>query len=314
MAEQLPLTTDDLSFHPPTTDHRWWTETAWFSFDQPGRDLSATFYPFFRPNLGVCSLAVYVWDAIAIEPWRIPYARFMWHLPMPSTDLRALEVEGLRYDCLEEFHRYRVQFRDPGRLEVDLTYEGLREPWLASKTAKGGHYDLPCAVTGTMLLGEEQIDIDCLGMHDRTWSVRPDDRKGNGTGYSFGNASGEDQFLIVTKLDGNHGSTASGVFSGYLVRDGRAARLREASRQVRERVDGAPTLIDLAATDELDRTIELTGRARNRFANHATPGTFTWMSMFEWDAGDIRYSGQDQENVNLDLVGPALGELQRSLA
>ncbi|MGB3411790.1 MAG: hypothetical protein WBA45_11380 [Microthrixaceae bacterium] len=313
MTEQLPLTSADLSFHEPTTDHSWWTETAWFTFDQPGRNLSATFYPLFRRNLGICSLAVYVWDASAIEPWRIPYARFLWHLPFPTGDLRELEIAGLRYHCDEDFRRYRVRFHDEGRLDVDLTYEALREPWLASKSERGGHYDLPCSVTGTVILGDERIDVDCLGMHDRTWSVRPDDRKGNGTGYSFGNASGDDQFLVVANLNGNEGTTASGVFSGYLVRDGRAARLKDASRQVVERTDGAPSVVELGATDELGRSLAVIGRALNRFANHATPGTFTWMSAFDWESDGLRYVGQDQENLNLDLVGPHFMSLEEEL-
>ena len=89
------LTERDDDLHPPATDDRWWSETYWFSFDQPGVDLSATIYPVFRPNAGVCSLAVYLWDASGSTPWTARYGRSYWHLTMPETPLTDLRLEGL---------------------------------------------------------------------------------------------------------------------------------------------------------------------------------------------------------------------------
>ena len=213
------LSPADDSFHAPATSDRWWTETCWFSFDQPGRNLSATIYPLFRPNLGICSLAIFLWDGSASEPSAVPYGLFRWHLAMPDTDLTALQLEGLRYDVVEPLMEYRVQYEDASRLTMDLRYRGLREPWLASKSAHGGHFDQPCQVTGTVMLAGEEIAIDCLGMRDRTWSPRPDDRYGRGTGYTYGLGGADEQFLLLTTLDGNVGSFSAGVFAGYVVRD-----------------------------------------------------------------------------------------------
>ena len=114
------LSEADDRFHAPATPDPWWTETCWFSFDLPERDLSLTVYPFFRPNLGICSLAVYLWDASAHEPWAVRYARSYWHLPMPRSDLVDLDLEGLRYERLEPLRRYRVTYEDADVLAFEL--------------------------------------------------------------------------------------------------------------------------------------------------------------------------------------------------
>ena len=88
------LTERDDDLHPPASDDRWWSETYWFSFDQPGADLSATIYPVFRPNASVCSLAVYLWDASGSTPWTARYGRSYWHLPMPETAAHGPPARG----------------------------------------------------------------------------------------------------------------------------------------------------------------------------------------------------------------------------
>lgn len=312
-APDAVLTAADDSFHPPASTDRWWTETCWFSFDQPGRDLSATIYPLFRPNLGVCSLAVFLWDGQAHEPWAVPYGQFRWHLAMPSTDLSALRLEGLSYDVLVPLMRYRVRFDDGERCSMDLVYQGLREPWLASKSPHGGHFDQPCQVTGTVVLHGEEIAIDCFGMRDRTWSPRPDDRYGRGTGYTYGIGGADEQFLLLTSLDGNTGTFTAGVFAGYVVRDGVGARLVDSSRTVLTRRAGYAETLRVTMTDELGRVTSATGHCRNRYANWATPGSFAWMSMVEWDLGDgRRVVGEDQEVWSPDQLGPALARLEAS--
>ena len=87
------LTERDDDLHAPASDDRWWSETYWFSLDQPGRDLSATIYPVFRPNAGVASLAVYLGDASGHTPWTARYGRSYWHLPMPSEPLTNLQLD-----------------------------------------------------------------------------------------------------------------------------------------------------------------------------------------------------------------------------
>lgn len=303
------LTERDDLLHPPASDDRWWSETCWFSFDQPGPDLSATIYPLFRPNLGVCSLGVFLWDAGAHEPWRVRYARSYWHLAMPETDLVDLHLEGLRYQQLEPLQRFRVAYEDADLLSLDLEFTGLRAPHEAGIGRGVGHYDQPCQVVGEVNLQGERIPIDTIGMRDRTWSVRPEDRHGTGTAYTYGHISADEQFLLLTKLDGNGGSFISGVFTGYLVRDGVHAPLVDANRRVVERVDGYPTRLEIEITDDLGRRLEATGRTLNRLANQASPAQFAWMSMAEWQTEAGTMIGEDQEVWSPDRLGTQLAAL-----
>ena len=79
-----PLTDADDRHHEVADPHPMWTETTWWGFFVPDRALGGMIYTLFRPNLGVATLLVAVWDAEATEPWRVPYHRSQWHLPMPS--------------------------------------------------------------------------------------------------------------------------------------------------------------------------------------------------------------------------------------
>lgn len=290
-----PLTAADDRFHSIASDDRWWTETCWFSFDQPGSELSATFYPLFRPNLGVCSLAVYVWDPSAHEPHLVRYGRSWWHLAMPTTPLESLRLEGLEYDAVEPLQRYRVAFRDGDRIDVDLTYVGLRAARPSGVGQGLGHLDQPCRVTGEVRLEASRYAIDSLAMRDRSWHVRSDGRSIR-AGYTYGTASGDDQFLAVSGWDG----ASYQIRTGYLVRDGVDHPLVAGVRRVIGRDPaGYPLGIEIEATDAAGRRLEARGRCLNRLANPATPGLFAWMSMTAWDDGSF---GEDQDIWSPDLT------------
>jgi hypothetical protein len=303
------LTIQDESFHPPTLEDPWWCETHWFSFDQPGANLSSTIYPFFRRNMNIASLAVYLWDDTAVEPWNVLYGRAYWHLPIPDTDLRELRIGGLEYDCIEPWGSYRVAYRDGERVEFELRFEGLREPHLAGKHEHGGHMDQPCKVTGYVQLPGRRVEIDCLGMRDKTWGPRPDTGSNRAGAYTYGTQSGDEQWLVLTASTGNEGTARPGT-SGYLVRDGVKSGIVSAGRFVTRRTNGYPVELRMEATDELGRTLEATGRCINRFANQALAGTFAWMTMVQWQTADGKtFVGEDQEVWSPDLLGPNLQAL-----
>ncbi len=144
----------------------------------------------------------------------------------------------------------------------------------------------------------------------RPWSPRPDDRRGTGTAYTYGHRDADEQFLVLTALQGNEGTVRSGLFTGYLVRDGLEAPLVDGARRVVQRRDGFPLRIELDATDALGRRLEAVGTARNRFANQASPAQFAWMTMITWRLpGAVELIGEDQEVWSPDRLGPALAAL-----
>ena len=309
------LTHEDDSLHPPVVADPYWSETHWFSFDQPGPNLSTTIYPVFRKNFEIAYLAVYLWDESAHEPWLARYGKAYWHLPYPEMDVTQLRLGDLEYDCVEPLKTWDVRYRDGEQVEMQLRFEGLREPHLARKTAAGGHFDQPCRVTGEVTLDGERIEIDTLGIRDKSWGVRPDARVGapapdgrTGATYAYGTRSADDQFLVVPTSYGNVGRAGEG--SGYLVRDGSKALIAKAERRVLKRENGHPVELMLDLEDVSGRTLHLLGTCRNRLANQALPTTFAWLSMTEWRTADGEtFLGEDQEVFGPYASGPRMSAL-----
>jgi hypothetical protein len=288
-------TPDDDRFHPPASRDPWWSETAWFSFAHPGERISGSFYPLFRPNQGVCALAVSVWDDSACEPWRALYSRADWHLPLPATNLDRLALGALRYEVQEPLRRYRVTYQDGERFRAELEYEGLIPVHEAGVRGGQGHLDQPCAVRGEIVLRGRRIAIDHPDMRDRSWSVRRDDRTTRGA-YSYAIASARDSFLALSFASpglGGRGDVQP-IVGGFLVQDGEKSPLVAGTRSLERAGAAWPARVEIEARDALGRALHARGNTLNRFANQASPGLFAWMSLTCWDfAGESH--GQDQD-------------------
>jgi hypothetical protein len=292
-----PAEPADDGFHPPADPAPHWTETAWFGFHVAERGLAGTVYALFRPNLGVASLAVYVWDGSDPEPWRVPYGRCLWHQPFPAGDLTDLSLAGLRLRRLEPLARYALAYDDGARLRLDLRYEALLPPHGVGIEGGRGHLDQPCRVTGSLVLRGEAIAVDALDMRDRSWSLR-DDLRSVRASYSYAIASARDGFLAA----GFEIAGASRIVAGYLVRGGVKADLVGGTREVVERRAGYPLRVRLAARDALGRSLEAEGRCLSRLAQQATPGMFAWMSLAEWCFDGRSAFGGDQDVASPDRL------------
>jgi len=296
------LTPDDDRFHSPASNDPWWSETCWFSFAHPEERMSGCFYPLFRPNQGVVSLAVTVWDHTAHEPWRVLYHRASWHLPLPLTNLDRLELAGLRYEVLEPLRRYRVSYQDADSLRAELEYEGLIPAHEAGVRDGHGHIDQPCRVRGEITLRGRRIAIDHADMRDRSWSVRRDDRPTRAA-YSYGIASERENFLAMAIASpglGGRGDVQP-IVTGYLVRDGEKSGLVAGTRTIERDGHAWPARVVLEARDALGRELRASGVTVNRFANQATPAMFAWMSLTHWDFAGGCY-GQDQDIWSPDVL------------
>jgi hypothetical protein len=286
-----PTPQDDY-LHPPADDDRWYTETYWFSLDDPERGLSAQFYPVIRPNLGVAALLVAVYVPGRDAPWTIPYWRPQWHLPVPGFEGDTLSIAGLSYEILEPLNRFRVTYDDPGLFTADLVFEGVADIHVAHPGAVyAGHLDHPCRVTGEIMLGGTRIDLDCFGMRDRSWGPRTDEKRSARASYLYGIAA-DSGFLVIDLVDRDPPAVL-----GYLDRDGKRGKIASASIERTDDAMGRIETVRVTAEDEHGRTLETSGIARNHFAMQANPHQFAWMTMVEWDGG--KWHGEFQ-----DVWGP----------
>lgn len=284
------ITAADDAFHPPASADIWWTETAWFAFAVPERGICGALYPLFRPNLGVCSAAVHLWDESADAPGEVLYGRTFWHLPMPSSLERMSLACGLAYECVEPLRRYRLRYEDGADLALDLHFEALFEPHAVGGGGERGHFDQPGRVRGSLRLRGEEIAVDCLEMRDRSWGPRPD-TVGLRAGYAYATASERDAFHVMSIFTGE----CDQVVGGYLLRDGRLADIASGTRQVVERDRGRPQRVQISAVDTLGRELQAEGRCASRLAFQASPGLFAWMSLTHWRFAEYEAWGEDQD-------------------
>lgn len=304
------VTAADDRFHEVGDPHPLWTETTWWGFMVPERSVGGMIYTLFRPNLGVAALVTSVWDADAVEPWRAPYSRSLWHLPMPDADLTDVQVGPLHLRCVEPLAGYRLTYDDGDALTFDLGVEAAMEPHVVMAGREAGHFDQLCRVTGEVRLSGEALAVDCLAVRDRSWYVR-DDMKSMQAGYAYGAVDDGEHFLAFSRPAGKGAADDSDgdpVIGGYLVRDGVKASLVSGSRRVVSRRRGHPDEVVLVATDDQGRELTAEGRITASLASQSTPGMFAWMSIADWDIDGRAGHGEDHDVWSPDrLARPAQG-------
>jgi hypothetical protein len=296
MSERRFTARDD-RFHFGEMGDDWWaTETAWFSFHHPERRLGGWLYTMARPNIGTVAGGAWVWDDGAHLPWEVLYSANYSAQRLPrDQDLDDCRLpNGVSIKVLEAGQRYAIGYADAGRLVVDLEFAGVMppEPLTAAGSTFGSasHFDQFGRVTGTITLHGESIAIDCIGMRDRTWGRRPEDRPRRAA-YVTGAADAGHGFLAVTapKPEGEP------VAYGFLRRDGRTVGLAAGERVVeRDPVEGWVTRISLTGRDMEGRAFNATGIPVSRIIINRH--TFIDVnSLIRWDLDGALAWGEDQD-------------------
>lgn len=299
----------DDRLHPGRTEDRSWTETAWFAAAVPERGLAVWTYPLFRPELGVMSCGIYVWEPGAEELWQLPYYRTWWHLPLPEgLDLTRFRLpNGLGYECLEPLTSYRITYADGEALELDLTFCALHPAHAVGVVAGGhGHLDQLGSVRGEIVLNGESIEVDCIEMRDRTWSPRRESRQRAYVTYSYGAATGGG-FHLSTRHDPELGENR--ILTGFRLVDGAVRPFEGGSCTVDRDAGGRPLRVRLTAVDADGGEFEAAGEVVSRLAMPSTPW-FVWACLVRWTLAD----GSEAFGEHQDTWSPAaLRGLQREL-
>lgn len=301
----------DDDFHDEEMTDRWWeTETAWFSWNVPERNLGGWTYCQARPNANLCNGGAWVWDDRAALPWELAYRAEYAGLQLPARaerDMRDFEwPNGVHVRMLEPLRRYAVTYADPGGLELDLEFEAMMAP-NAHPTGvvpffKGTHFDQAGHVTGTMVLRGEEVPIDCYSVRDRSWGPRPQGRPKRrtetshagsfgGVGYSFC-AAGPDEAWLVYAVPGPE---AEPVTCGFLLRGGEYGHILAGERRLSfDAEKGWPLTFEIEAVDEFGRHLSVRGEVVSRhWRGHGGDSLVHW----RWDDG-VEGWGEDQSYVS----------------
>jgi hypothetical protein len=229
------FTARDDRFHFDELGADWWaTETAWFSFHHIERRLGGWFYTLARPNIGTLQGGAWLWDHTAHLPWDVLYCANYSALPLPrDQDLDDCRLPtGVSMKVIEPRHAYALGYSDGARFSADLRFDGVMPPQplsaVGSTFGAAHHFDQFGRVSGAIIVHGERIAIDCIGMRDRTWGRRPEDRPRQAA-YVTGAAGPRDGFLAVTNVRDGRESVAY----GFLRMDGRTENLASGERRAR---------------------------------------------------------------------------------
>jgi hypothetical protein len=295
-------------FHPPTTDDPYWSETNWFAFGVPDRRLSGWLYPFFRPNLGVCSAAVLLWDDEGDQTWNCRYYKQFWHLPMPDGPLSDFTLaNGLGYRVLEDEMVYQLTYHDPDgdEISIALTFTATM-PALATANAgpAGGHLDQLGRFEGAIKLRGETIPVNGYGAHDRSWGSRSQfsqylmsagDFRASESPYFFGASENVAFQGIAANVTPEYP-----MLMGFFQRDADVVRLKSGNREVLERDDatGAPVRVRVTAIDEHGHELHAEGECVNRLMVFLNENLCGWNSLVRWDVDGVEVWGEHHDNFS----------------
>jgi hypothetical protein len=291
------FTARDDRFHFAEMGDDWWaTETAWFSFHHPERRLGGWFYTLVRPNIGTIAGGAWVWDDGAHLPWDVLYSANYSALELPrDQDLDDCRLPtGVAIKVLEPCQRYALGYDDGDRLQADLRFEGVMPPEpltaVGSTFGSAHHFDQFGRVSGELMLHGERIPIDCIGIRDRTWGRRPENRPRQAA-YVTGAAGPDHGFLAVTTVR----PEGDLVACGFLRRDGTTVSLAGGERRVeRDPREGWVTRITLTARDVAGRELNATGVPVSRIIINRH--TFIDVnSLIRWELEGAVAWGEDQD-------------------
>jgi len=251
-AESPIFTDDDDDHHGHLAGDEWWfTETAWFSWHHAERGLGGWLYTMIRHNIGTVAGGAWVWDDSALLPWEVLYSSNLTALPFDlACDLRDCELpNGVSMRVEAPRRSYRLGYDDPGRLELDLSFEAVTDPrpLVASGSTFGraAHFDQIGRVRGEVAVAGERLEIDCWSMRDRTWGRRPEDRPRQAA-YVTAAADGGRGFLAVT----NTREGQDRIAYGFVQREDQQVALVDGSRSVRR--NPAEGFVDSIEIDGMD--------------------------------------------------------------
>jgi hypothetical protein len=324
-AFQVPITPEDDDWHGGYSNHWWETETNWWSWNVPERNMGGWLHHAARVNQHSITGGCWTWDDS--EAGSLYEKRHTVAYERSSLRQRQTFDTGFTLEVLEPLVRYRTIWSDPGELEVDLVHEAIMAPHSHPEGAvpfyDSRHFDQAMRVTGTVVLFGEVIPVDCYSVRDRSWGPRPggpippegripvgekptfkrskSPKPGAGIGYVFGTQDPDEAFMAFTApwLDGE-GKPTDDVSTGYLVRGGTYSPLVSGHRTIE--LDPETlfiTKIHLEAADALGRDLVADGTLRGHHGTHGPGGT----GMFHWTwSGGCSGYGEDQSGGPGDVM------------
>jgi len=291
-------------------DDPYWTESSWFSWAIPERNINGFFYMHFRPGMNCVNAGPAMWDLSGQHVWDFLY--FDWQcMRIPpqgryGVDYNKYDFEtpwGMSTHMLDPLQRYQIRYQRE-EFKLDLVFEAVSEPNVMGlvgvdnfENAARLHFEQPGRIKGVVELDGERFGVDCFSIRDGGHGCRSLEATPAG-GYTWSTANEKTAWQLIA-LDTER-SRETPIRIGYLLRDGQMASLVRGVRRVLERAGPRPNVIEVEAEDSLGRQLHATGHAQTPAEFILFPDHGQWWTLFKWDYdGFTDAIGEDQEFYDL---------------
>lgn len=291
------------------TDDLYWSDSSWFSWAIPEKNINGFFYNHFRPNMNCMLGGPAMWDnsmpnISGQNVWNFLY--YDWQL-MRELPKGKYGVDYNKYDfetpwsmsirTLEPMQKFKLAY-DRDDLKLDLVFTATSEPNVIGQVTESAkafklHFEQPGKIQGTVKLGETCYEVDCFSIRDGSNGPRFLEKVVPG-GYTWSAADDKNGWHLLAKDKNNSRDTE--VVGGYIFRNGIISSVTKGTRRILQREGPRPQKIEVLLEDELGRELHAIGCAKVPAEFMLFPDRGQWWSQFSWEYdGFSNAVGEDQE-------------------
>ncbi|MBR9908732.1 MAG: hypothetical protein GYB33_00080 [Gammaproteobacteria bacterium] len=308
---------DDL-LHPEKNslvDHDSLTETQYFGFSVPEAGIHALCYMWHRPNMGIVTGGAWVWKGFKDSVVHSELCDLRTYKDTAlNNDLHEYRLNnGYGVKILEPLKRFHMTYADPAaNNSIDIILQAVSPVVMF---ADGNHFEQAMHAKGELVLRGERYEVDSYNIRDRSWGKpRPEDNMPLpptswmtatfNENFSI-NCNVFDQVSRAPELQGSKFAFAdeNTVNGGWIFRDGKVGRIVAAKKQI-SRAKGTllPEFVELEASDDLGRTVKMTGTLV------CSCNWYTWanvrmaISLMRWECEGMVTHGDCQEAMWNDYL------------
>ncbi|WP_084421659.1 DUF7064 domain-containing protein [Henriciella litoralis] len=304
---------DEFLHSPASSGHYSATETTYWGFNIPEKQLNGEIYMWFHPVLRMCSASVYIWTGIRASTLSCEYVNHYHYLPFPEDDIEAFTVADdmdLRFKVIEPLKRIAIEYRDEARnVSFSILNEAIMPP---AGRPGGGHFTQAMKVTGSLNLFGETHEIDGYFSRDHSWGEerRETSRIMPPLSWIVGVADDDFAFHCCGFDDPRRNPSWAAAYPqitpentlrwGYIFKEGEVVPVKTMSKLTHREDDGvSPTSYDLTLVDGLDRTFDITGTVEARMPWQTWQNMNVYFSQTRWEVdGKIAYGDAQDVQFN----------------
>jgi hypothetical protein len=184
------ITAADVDFHAVIDQDPTWGETNFFGFYVAERNLCGSVYVVARPQLGVASSHIVLYDKVSLSRKDCVYLDCRQHLPAPEKLSDYTLNNGLSVRAVCPPRDFELSYTGTDGTELDLRFDALMDPYdihdhrapgqagdRLTTTSYKGHFDMTGRVTGFVDIRGERIDVDCIDTIDHSWGPKAENDK-----------------------------------------------------------------------------------------------------------------------------------------